>query len=112
MAYFRENETEETKRQQVMDTSGEDIGDEGTYIESEYDDGFDDLSDEAEDDLSEEEKKEIRAHRFQLASGAANIAAVIGGTVLVLVLLAFLLRMIGFVLNDADRNFMLFQTRF
>ena len=113
MAYFRENEPEETKRQQIINASGEDTGDAGeSYIESDYDDGFDDPSGEPEEEISENEQKEIRAQRFRLASGAANIAAVIGGTLLILILLAFLLRMIGFVLNDADRNFTLFQKRF
>ena len=113
MAYFRENEPEETKRQQTINASGEDAGDAGeSYIESDYDDGFDDPSGEPEEEISENEQKEIRAQRFRLASGAANIAAVIGGTLLILILLAFLLRMIGFVLNDADRNFTLFQKRF
>jgi hypothetical protein len=37
---------------------------------------------------------------------------VIAGTVVILVLLALLMNMIGFVLNDADRNFTLFQLRF
>ena len=112
MAYFRENEQEETKRQQVLDISAKDHGGvEESYIESDYDDGFDDPSNEPEE-ISEDEQNEIRAQHFRLASGAANIAAVIGGTLLILILLAFLLRMIGFVLNDADRNFTLFQTRF
>ena len=113
MAYFRENEPEETKRQQIVNVSGEDTGDdEDTYINSDYDDGFDDLSEEQDEDLSEDEQKQIRTQRFRVASGAANIAAVIGGTLLILILLAFLMKMIGFVLNDADRNFTLFQTRF
>ena len=113
MAYFRENEPEETKRQQIVNVSGEDTGnDEDTYIDSDYDDGFDDLSEEQDEDLSEDEQKQIRTQRFRVASGAANIAAVIGGTLLILILLAFLMKMIGFVLNDADRNFTLFQTRF
>ena len=113
MAYFRENEQEETKRQQVLDISAKDHGGvEESYIESDYDDGFDDLSEEQDEDLSEDEQKQIRTQRFRAASGAANIAAVIGGTLLILILLAFLMKMIGFVLNDADRNFTLFQTRF
>ena len=45
-------------------------------------------------------------------SGAGNITAVIAGTVVILLLLALLMNMIGFVLNDADRNFTLFQTQF
>ena len=45
-------------------------------------------------------------------SGAGNLTAVITGTVVILVLLALLMNMIGFVINDADRNFTLFQTKF
>ena len=112
MAYFRENEAEETKRQ-PLPVSGEETGDETTdYIESDYDDGFDDPTEEEEEELTPEEKKAIRTKRFRMASGAGNVTAVITGTLVILLLLAFLLNMIGFVLNDADRNFTLFQTRF
>jgi len=113
MAYFRENETEETRRQPAVNVPPETDGDEaGGYIESDYDDGFDDPADETEEEISGEERKEIRRQRIRLASGAGNLAAVIAGTLLILILLAFLLNMVGFVLNDADRNFTLFQTRF
>ena len=63
-------------------------------------------------ELTPEEKKAIRTKRFRMASGAGNVTAVITGTLVILLLLAFLMNMIGFVLNDADRNFTLFQTRF
>ena len=112
MAYFRENETEETKRQ-PLPISGKEAADETTeYIESDYDDGFDDPAEEEEEEITPEEKKAIRTKRFRMASGAGNVTAVITGTLVILLLLAFLLNMIGFVLNDADRNFTLFQTRF
>ena len=81
-------------------------------MESDYDDGFDDPAEEPEEELSEEEKKAIRKKRFRLMSGAGNLTAVITGTVVILVLLALLMNMIGFVINDADRNFTLFQTKF
>ena len=116
MAYFRENETDETRRQPAI-PSGRNAGDRGNeYIQSDYDDGFDDLAGEEDDEageeeLSEEERKEIRRKRFMLASGAGNLTAVIAGTVVILALLALLMSMIGFVLNDADRNFTLFQNR-
>ena len=42
---------------------------------------------------------------------AGNLFAVITGAVAILLLLALLFNMISFVLNDADRNFTLFQTR-
>ena len=112
MVYFRENEQEETKRQQVLDISAKDHGGvEESYIESDYDDGFDDPSNEPEE-ISEDEQKEIRAQHFRLASGAANIAAVIGGTLLILILLTLIFSIIHFVIKDMGRNFSLFQTNF
>ena len=110
MAYFRENETEETKRQPI-DLSAEETAadEEKEYIESEYDDGFDDP--DTEEDVTEEERLRIRRNRFRLASGAGNITMVIVGTLVILILLGLIFNMISFVLNDADRNFTLFQTR-
>lgn len=81
--------------------------------EEEYDDGFDELTEEEEpEELSEEEKAERTASRFRLAAGAGNLVAVIGGTVLILILLSLLFNMINFVSNDMSRNFSLFQTNF
>ena len=81
-------------------------------MESDYDDGFDDPDEQEETELSKEERNEISKKRFRMLSGAGNLAAVIAGTLLILILLALLMNMIGFVLNDADRNFTLFQLRF
>ena len=80
--------------------------------EAEYDDGFDDVTEEEEPPLSEEELSERRKDRVRMAVGAGNLAGVIGGAVAILVLLSFLLHMIYFVINDLGRNFSLFQTRF
>ncbi len=78
----------------------------------EYDDGFDDMSEEEEQyPLSRKEKEDIRKNRFLMATGAGNLLAVITGTIAILILLALLFSMIGFVLNDVERNFTLFQTR-
>ena len=117
MAYFRENEIEDTRQQPPIEFS-EDSRKEvrgnpemQEYMESDYDDGFDDPDETEEETLSEEEQKEIREKRFRVMSRAGNLAAVIAGTVVILILLALLMNMIGFVLNDADRNFTLFQTR-
>ena len=112
MAYFRENGMDKTRQQPSAGFLEKFADEEPEYVESEYDDGFDDPETEAENELSEEEQKEIRKNRFRVISGAGNLAAVITGTVVILALLAFLMSMIGFVLNDADRNFTLFQTRF
>ena len=112
MAYFRRNEEMEETRQQPAVRPGEEYTDSMDYAESDYDDGFDDPAEEPEEELSEEEKKAIRKKRFRLMSGAGNLTAVIAGTAAILILLALLMNMIGFVINDADRNFTLFQTKF
>ena len=108
MAYFRENDMEETRRQAPV-IPNEQKREE--YAGSDYDDGFDDPYTEEEEPLTEEEKQENRINRFRMFSGAGNLFAVITGAVVILLLLALLFNMIGFVLNDADRNFTLFQTR-
>ena len=113
MAYFRRNETEETLQQPAIRPAEERtdrLQDE--YVESDYDDGFDDPDEQEEAELSKEERNQIHKKRFLMLSGAGNLAAVIAGTLLILILLALLMNMIGFVLNDADRNFTLFQLRF
>ena len=107
MAYFRENDMEKTRRQAPVEP---DDSKQEEYTGSDYDDGFDDPFPE-EEPLTEEEKQEIRLDRFRMASGAGNLFAVITGAVAILLLLALLFNMISFVLNDADRNFTLFQTR-
>lgn len=120
MAYFRENEMAETRKQPLNEpeqdyrAQNQEYMEEPEYAESDYDDGFDDPEDaeDAEEELSEDERMEIRRKRFQMMSGAGNLAAVIAGTVVILVLLALLMSMIGFVMNDANRNFALFQTKF
>ena len=113
MAYFRRNETEETQQRPVIRSDEERAdGLQEEYVESDYDDGFDDPDEQEEAELSKEERNEIHKKRFRMLYGAGNLAAVIAGTLLILILLAMLMNMIGFVLNDADRNFTLFQLRF
>ncbi len=112
MAYFHENEMDQTRKQALGGLAAESGNGEPEYIESDYDDGFDDPEEEEEEELSEEERQEIRKKRFLVLSGAGDLMAVITGTLVILALLALLMSMIGFVLNDADRNFTLFQTRF
>ncbi len=120
MAYFRENEMDETRKQPLSESGADyrdaqqEYSETPEYLESDYDDGFDDPEDAGDEDeeLSEEEKKEIRRKRFRMMSGAGNLTAVIAGTVVILVLLALLMSMVGFVLNDVNRNFTLLQTKF
>ena len=80
--------------------------------EEEYDDGFDELSEEEEPEPDPEEKLEKRRDRFRLAVGATNLVAIIGGTVAILILLTLLFNMVYFVINDMGRSFSLFQTNF
>ena len=77
-----------------------------------YDDGFDQLSEEEEPEETEEERTERKQRSFRVAFGAGNLVAVIGGTVLILVLLTLLFNMIYYVTTDMSRNFSLFQTKF
>ena len=113
MAYFHRNETEETLQQPAIRSAEERVDSlQDEYVESDYDDGFDDPDEQEETELSKEERNEISKKRFRMLYGAGNLAAVIAGTLLILILLALLMNMIGFVLNDADRNFTLFQLRF
>ena len=113
MAYFHRNETEETLQQPAIRSAEERVDSlQDEYMESDYDDGFDDPDEQEETELSKEERNEISKKRFRMLYGAGNLAAVIAGTLLILILLALLMKMIGFVLNDADRNFTLFQLRF
>lgn len=80
--------------------------------EDEYDDGFDELTQEDEPELTEEELEERKGNHFRLAVGAGNLVAVIGGAVLILLLLTMIFSMVHYVINDMNRNFSLFSTNF
>jgi len=97
MAYFRRNEA---------------YNEDGDLPEEEYDDGFDELTEEPEEEITEEERAEIRKDRTRLAFGAGNLFVIIGGVVAILLLLTMLFSMISFVINDMGRSFSLFQTQF
>ena len=118
MAYFHKNAMDVTRKQPVKEILDNSVTEQDVhmsvreYVESEYDDGFDDPEEQAEVQISEEEQKEIQKRRYRMLSGAGNLTAVIAGTVVILILLALLMSMIGFVLNDAERNFTLLQTKF
>ena len=103
MAYFKNNED-----------IPENPYPEEEETEPEYDDGFDELTEEEENEpeLTEEEKAERTKDRLKLAFGAGNTIAVIAGTVLILILLALIFSMVHFVVTDMERNFSLFQTNF
>ena len=73
MAYFRENDPEETRLQPPVRNSKEAQYDTQEYVESDYDDGFDD-PEEPEDvpELTEEEKNAIRKKRFRVMSDGGD----------------------------------------
>ena len=102
MAYFKNNETYPDMDYLAAEEQEED-----------YNDGFDELTDEEEvPELTEDERKERRNSRIRLAIGAGNLFGIIAGTVLILVLLTLIFSIIHFVINDMGRNFSLFQTNF
>ena len=116
MAYFHHNDQQQTQKRNYFARETEPEEEFEDAYEEEYDDGLDDLSDDEEDEeeegLTEEERQERRIRTFRMAFGIGNITAVIAGTVVILILLALILNMVGFVIDDVNRNFTLFQTRF
>ena len=100
MAYFKSNEPYPEEPYETEEQ------------EEEYDDGFDELTDEEEPEISEDERQEIRKSRFRVALGAGNLVAVIGGALLILLLVTLIFSMIYFVINDMSRSFSLFSTNF
>ena len=113
MAYFRGNEPGESGKQ-AFENSGENFSDTETeYVDSDYDDGFDELLDpETEDEEDGEMDPEQVRSRFRFAMGAGNLVSVIVGTAAFLILLTLLLSMINFLKTDLSRNLTLFQTKF
>lgn len=101
MAYFKSNEP-----------YPEDPYEAEEQEEEEYNDGFDELTDEEYPELTDDEQQEIRKSRFRVALGAGNLVAVIGGALLILLLVTMILSMIYFVINDMSRSFSLFSTNF
>lgn len=103
MAYFKSNEPLSRDQYPAEEET-----------EQEYNDGFDELTEEEEYDPepTEEERRERRESRLRLAMGAGNLMAVIAGAVLILVLLTLIFSMVYFVIKDMGRNFSLFSTNF
>lgn len=102
MAYFKSNEpVPEAYYPETEET------------EDEYDDGFDELQEEAYvPEITKEERAERTKSRVRLAMGAGNLFSVIVGAVLILVLLMMIFSIVHFVINDMSRSFSLFQTNF
>lgn len=123
MAYFKQNEPEETRRNNTVSPEQEYNAEympeynpaynpqyeteyEGDEYE-EYDDGFDEPGEESdpEDELSEEERQAQKKDRIQMLFGAGDLTGIIAGTVVILLLLAFLFQMINFVRDDIHEFF-------
>lgn len=116
MAYFKHNEPEETRRNQAIQPEQNDQTEYNPKFDPQYDygyeyddgyddnydDGFDDLNEiySAEDELTEEEKKARKRDRIQLLFGAGDLTGIIIGTVVILLLAAFLVQMITFIRDD------------
>ena len=62
--------------------------------------------------LLPEEAEAARRKRVRMAFSVGNLAGIIAGTVLILLLVALLLSMINFLQTDISRNFSLLQTKF
>ena len=81
--------------EEIIPAAGEDPKGDKTLDLSDPDaEGYD------EDELTEEEKQERKKNRIQLLFGAGNLMGIIAGTVVILLLLAFLFQMINFVRDD------------
>ena len=113
MAYFKHNEPEETRRNDVIQPDQEyepeyppDDQDENPEYD-EYDDGFDEADENAYDgdEPDEEERKEQKKDRIMMLFGAGDLTGIIAGTVVILLLLAFLFQMINFVRDDIHEFF-------
>ena len=117
MAYFKQNELEETRRNALASSEQEFDPDEDPEFDQDYDeyineydnndyyddydDGFDEPDDEQfDEELTEEEKKARKKDRIQLLFGAGDLTGIIVGTVMILLLTAFLVQMITFVRDD------------
>ena len=118
MAYFKSNEQDSTRKAPVITDEQDSRNPWEDYEEADYDDGFDDLrmdsgdEEETEEELTEEEREDIRKGRFRLAFGVGNLAGIVIGSILILLLLVLLFNMINFVTTDISRSFTLFQTKF
>lgn len=128
MAYFKQNEPEETRRNSTVSPEQEydaeyapeesrgnvpfsdqpyaAYDDDGpVYDDDGYDDGFDEPADYTEEELSEEEKQAQKRDRIQMLFGAGDLTGIIAGTIVILLLVAFLFQMINFVRDDIHEFF-------
>ena len=62
--------------------------------------------------LTEEEQAELRRSNWRLAAGLADFAGIIVGTAAILVLVALLISLINWLINDVSQTFTLMQMPF
>lgn len=84
----------------------------GSYETTDPDETWDEeeLPDEAL--LTEEERAELRRSNWRLAAGLADFAGVIVGTAAILILVALLISLINWLINDVSQTFTLLQMPF
>ena len=84
----------------------------GSYESTDPEEAWDeeDLPDEAL--LTEEEQAEMRRNNWRLAAGLADFAGIIVGTAVILVLIALLISLINWLVNDVSQTFTLLQMPF
>ena len=96
MAYFQNNQQREAQ--------------EAAWSDDLYDDDLDALDEDAlEDYMTEEERREMRRFRFQMAAGLMDFLSVIAGTVVILLLIALLINLVTWLQADIDQTFTLLQ---
>ena len=107
MAYFRRNEARNQNAEQQVSTAPEEDGLNPVDYPSDpfyggYDDGldFNDYDGEEDEELTGEELREYREHQIHTVFGAGNLAGILAGSVLILVLMTLLISLIRFVSND------------
>ena len=88
---------------------------EGTYDTLAADPG-DDIWDEEDDllpeDLTPEEQAELRRSNWRLLASLADFGAIILGTAVILVLIALLVSLMNWLINDVSQTFTLLQSPF
>lgn len=129
MAYFQRKRADEEEQytRKFRTIQQESIRTEEAEAEAEeeyYDDGLDALNweeeeqdgalpeEEAEEEWTEEELAEERKRKFRIAAGVGDLAAILAGTAVILVLAALLISMIRFVSSDITQNFTIWATKF
>lgn len=109
MAYFhRESGQEEKEYTRRFDLPEQEE-------EPDYDDGFDELTEdddpEETEELTDEEKNEIRENRSRLLFEIGDLGGTIIGTVVILLLIALLLSIVNFLRRDLSQNMVLLKTK-